>query len=231
MSTAESRWLELPQALHWRTFCSVLFSSAALPLPPQLSAHYQPTAQLPSAYLLALSWTSRCHLLASSFRGLLLLFVHAAPIAETNERYSFVQEKRYRSMQEHIRRAHPEHYIAKLPATEESFHLMINTPPSERPPIPQSTAANNVSSHQSKPYAPDRNAYYRDGSSNPGTPRHLDDYAGGGMVPAATNAAAALATLHNYKSGGSDWDTEGVSILVAHVSQPSQNRLCANFQS
>jgi hypothetical protein len=36
-------------------------------------------------------------------------------------------------MQEHIRRAHPEHYISKLPATEESFQLMINTPPSERP--------------------------------------------------------------------------------------------------
>lgn len=35
-------------------------------------------------------------------------------------------------MQEHIRRAHPEHYISKLPATEESFILMINTPPSER---------------------------------------------------------------------------------------------------
>lgn len=39
-------------------------------------------------------------------------------------------------MQEHIRRAHPEHYIPKLPATEESFLLMINTPPSERPPPP-----------------------------------------------------------------------------------------------
>lgn len=37
-------------------------------------------------------------------------------------------------MQEHIRRAHPEHYIAKLPATEESFLLMINTPPQERKP-------------------------------------------------------------------------------------------------
>jgi len=47
-------------------------------------------------------------------------------------------------MQEHIRRAHPNKYIAKLPATEESFHLMVNTPahpdnyianspPSERP--------------------------------------------------------------------------------------------------
>lgn len=30
-------------------------------------------------------------------------------------------------MQEHIRRAHPSHYIPKLPATEESFLLMVNT--------------------------------------------------------------------------------------------------------
>lgn len=37
-------------------------------------------------------------------------------------------------MQEHIRRAHPEYYIPKLPATKESFDLMINTPPHERPP-------------------------------------------------------------------------------------------------
>ncbi|EEQ31914.1 RfeD [Microsporum canis CBS 113480] len=41
------------------------------------------------------------------------------------------QEKRYRSMQEHIRRAHPNHYIPKLPATEESFQLMVNTPPQQ----------------------------------------------------------------------------------------------------
>jgi hypothetical protein len=37
-------------------------------------------------------------------------------------------------MQEHIRRAHPEYYIPKLPATKESFELMINSPPHERPP-------------------------------------------------------------------------------------------------
>ena len=36
-------------------------------------------------------------------------------------------------MQEHIRRAHPAYYISKLPATEESFSLMINSPPSDRP--------------------------------------------------------------------------------------------------
>lgn len=59
-----------------------------------------------------------------------------------------LQEKRYRSMQEHIRRAHPEHYLPKLPATEESFRLMINTPPHavpERPPA----LANHNHSHSS----------------------------------------------------------------------------------
>lgn len=43
-------------------------------------------------------------------------------------------------MQEHIRRAHPNHYIPKLPATEESFLLMVNTPPDQHahlsPPEP-----------------------------------------------------------------------------------------------
>jgi hypothetical protein len=52
-----------------------------------------------------------------------------------------LQEKRYRSMQEHIRRAHPDFYIPKLPATEESFQLMINTPPSQRPQQPQQSPA------------------------------------------------------------------------------------------
>lgn len=48
-------------------------------------------------------------------------------------------------MQEHIRRAHPEYYIPKLPATKESFDLMINTPPHEvEKPAPQEnvTSAN-----------------------------------------------------------------------------------------
>jgi hypothetical protein len=47
-----------------------------------------------------------------------------------------IQEKRYRSMQEHIRRAHPRYYIPKLPANEESFLTMINTVPSEKPHEP-----------------------------------------------------------------------------------------------
>lgn len=44
-------------------------------------------------------------------------------------------------MQEHIRRAHPDYYIPKLPATEESFQLMITTPPSAKPPQPQQHSA------------------------------------------------------------------------------------------
>ncbi|KAK4611902.1 hypothetical protein CLAFUW4_12843 [Fulvia fulva] len=56
-------------------------------------------------------------------------------------------EKRYRSMQEHIRRAHPEYYLPKLPATKESFELMISTPPHERPEI-DPNHANHHHGHQ-----------------------------------------------------------------------------------
>ena len=128
-------------------------------------------------------------------------------------------------MQEHIRRAHPEHYISKLPATEESFHLMINTQPSERPQPQQNPGLNNGANHQTKDYAPDRNAYYRDESSNPGTPRYHEDYPGG-LLPAATNAAAALASLHTYKAGTmSDWDAEGVSLAKFHYEVDPVNHI------
>ncbi|KAH6709412.1 hypothetical protein BKA61DRAFT_120325 [Leptodontidium sp. MPI-SDFR-AT-0119] len=119
-------------------------------------------------------------------------------------------EKRYRSMQEHIRRAHPEHYISKLPATEESFQLMINTPPSERPPPPTSS---NLTPHG---YGNDRHSYYGEDSSTPNTPRNLDEYQAGNMLPAAS-AAAALAQLHNHKLEH-DWESEGdwMSDTEAH---------------
>ena len=114
-------------------------------------------------------------------------------------------------MQEHIRRAHPEHYISKLPATEESFLLMINTPPTERAPAAQPPSG--PSPHQNKGYLHD-NAFHRDTSSAPGTPRNPEDYvtsgAGGGSLLPAANAAAALAQLHNH-SMDPDWDSEAVS--------------------
>ncbi|KAH6666591.1 hypothetical protein B0J14DRAFT_620310 [Halenospora varia] len=118
-------------------------------------------------------------------------------------------EKRYRSMQEHIRRAHPEHYISKLPATEESFQLMINTPPSERPPPPTNA---NLGPHG---YGNDRNSYYGDDSNRNTPTRNLDNFQSS-MLPAAS-AAAALAQLHNHKLEA-DWESEGdwMSDTEAH---------------
>ncbi|KAI9834810.1 MAG: hypothetical protein M1838_005484 [Thelocarpon superellum] len=108
-------------------------------------------------------------------------------------------EKRYRSMQEHIRRAHPEHYISKLPATEESFSLMINTPPSD-PPRTSTSAhgpANNAGYPRDRPW---------EEPSAPATPRHSDEYTTNAHLPAAS-AAAALAQLHNHRVE-SDWESE-----------------------
>jgi hypothetical protein len=101
-------------------------------------------------------------------------------------------------MQEHIRRAHPEHYISKLPATEESFLLMINTPPSDRRHLDQSPAS---ASH---------NRLYRDDGSTPGTPRIGEDKPGDhrGSMLGTASAAAALAELHNIK-GDKDLELNG----------------------
>lgn len=59
-------------------------------------------------------------------------------------------------MQEHIRRAHPNHYIPKLPATEESFLMMVNTPLEQRvqlsPPRTRSTQATPRSVFPSPPF-------------------------------------------------------------------------------
>ncbi|KAI2638076.1 hypothetical protein GGS21DRAFT_538354 [Xylaria nigripes] len=120
-----------------------------------------------------------------------------------------IGEKRYRSMQEHIRRAHPEHYISKLPATEESFLLMINSPPSERPQT-QSQPQNQqhpISPQQSsaadstKGYPHDRHTFFRDGS------RHAKEHVGASQLPAAS-AAAALAQLGGKHKFDGEWDVE-----------------------
>ncbi|RYP27295.1 hypothetical protein DL768_011281 [Monosporascus sp. mg162] len=123
-----------------------------------------------------------------------------------------IGEKRYRSMQEHIRRAHPEHYISKLPATEESFLLMINTPPSDRPQGQTSAGSPHASrsipgaGDSTKGYPHDRHAHLRGVSSAPDTPRISDDLPGTSMLPAAS-AAAALAQLGQQKIE-SEWDSE-----------------------
>ncbi|KAK4234301.1 hypothetical protein C8A03DRAFT_37933 [Achaetomium macrosporum] len=129
-----------------------------------------------------------------------------------------IGEKRYRSMQEHIRRAHPEHYIAKLPATEESFLLMISTSPSERPQAQPTMAPPHA--HQSKGAS---QGFRRDESNGPGTPRRFEEYSGGAMYP----AAAALAQLHNHKNDSGwdsdvDWhsDTEGMRISRSSIELP-----------
>ncbi|KUL88888.1 hypothetical protein ZTR_03511 [Talaromyces verruculosus] len=94
-------------------------------------------------------------------------------------------EKRYRSMQEHIRRAHPNHYIPKLPATEESFLLMVNTPLDQRAHLNTQPTPSPAKKYDTSP---------------PVTPRTIDD-----AHPAAATAAVALAQLHHHRLA-SDWD-------------------------
>ncbi|KAI5466168.1 hypothetical protein BGZ63DRAFT_349662 [Mariannaea sp. PMI_226] len=137
-----------------------------------------------------------------------------------------IGEKRYRSMQEHIRRAHPEHYISKLPATEESFLLMINTPPSERRNPDQSSAPATQGLSQPQEIFPspvdqfqgfrERNTYNRDEPSTPGTPRRADDLGAAptGPMLGTASAAAALAELHSVKNErDSDFDGDYYSDM------------------
>lgn len=123
-------------------------------------------------------------------------------------------------MQEHIRRAHPEHYIPKLPATEESFALMVNTPPHERPAPPPTNAAppqisagafaaQNMTASWAYGLTPsghvgDAAVFYPDDV----TPRSSDEMRRASLLPAAS-AAAALAQLHNHRPDY-EWDSEQV---------------------
>ena len=136
-------------------------------------------------------------------------------------------------MQEHIRRAHPDHYIAKLPATEESFQLMISTPPSARPQPPplhshsssNTSFTNNNGTPRDSKNTPgvSASAYNRDRDqrqasySSPAPARHPED-----QYPAAATAAVALAQLHSQRQD-SDWGSEAVSDIVCNLEAASQS--------
>ncbi|GAB7356351.1 hypothetical protein MBLNU459_g7141t1 [Dothideomycetes sp. NU459] len=147
----------------------------------------------------------------------------------SNCRKKCLGEKRFRSMQEHIRRAHPEYYIPKLPATKESFDLMVNSPPQERRPQldgwsptsaprqAQRIPADDqfaVSDSAGLSYAPmyhdfefPANSFGGQGSGPVQTDGFYSDavppdaYRRGSFLPAA-NAAAALAQLHYARPDG-----------------------------
>ncbi|EKV04667.1 Transcription factor RfeD, putative [Penicillium digitatum PHI26] len=112
-------------------------------------------------------------------------------------------------MQEHIRRAHPNHYIPKLPATEESFLMMVNTPLEQRVQLSPPEPAQPRRPHD---VAPERDIYVADGS--PATPRALDE-----PHPAAATAAVALAQLHHHRLA-SDWDTDMDTHSDTDLSHP-----------
>ncbi|SZF03094.1 unnamed protein product [Blumeria hordei] len=148
------------------------------------------------------------------------------------------QEKRYRSMQEHIRRAHPQHYIAKLPATEESFQLMITTPPSDNIQLPNKTNqlrqptpfavekfSEKTQDKKTVDNAGDSQSSHAENSSipnTPSTPKSTEEYQSISTMP-VTYAAVALAQLHRHKMEldqelAGDWmsDTEAHKHAMRH---------------
>lgn len=145
-------------------------------------------------------------------------------------------------MQEHIRRAHPEYYIPKLPATKESFELMITSPPHERPAQDPNHAnhVHHIQQHSDpsglSPFHLDPGlsssfegyhalgqhdgGYYTAGdaeaaaiySSMQAQQRSSDEYRRGSLIPAAS-AAAALAQLH-YHRPDSEWGGDNIQQVI-----------------
>ncbi|PIA97264.1 hypothetical protein CB0940_05576 [Cercospora beticola] len=146
-------------------------------------------------------------------------------------------EKKYRSMQEHIRRAHPEYYIPKLPATKESFELMITSPPHERPAIDPNHAnhhhSHSHSSHSNNNHIPqhsDPSGYHTLGQHDGGyytaddphalalyngmqaEQRSSGEYRRGSLIP-TISAANALAQLHYHRSDSeSGWGENNMQV-------------------
>lgn len=141
-------------------------------------------------------------------------------------------------MQEHIRRAHPEYYIPKLPATRESFELMVNSPPHEIPKPeaqdhwspPSERRERHYIQRNGQPdgsglsYAPTHDSFDLQRSFDQGA-RQNDGFYGqniptfeisrspahlrrGSLLP----AAAALAQLHYARPDG-DWSSDHVGMF------------------
>ncbi|KAI9724259.1 MAG: hypothetical protein M1828_003683 [Chrysothrix sp. TS-e1954] len=125
------------------------------------------------------------------------------------------QEKRYRSMQEHIRRAHPDYYVPKLPATEESFQIMINTDPSQRPRQTSDVHSFNAGS-----------IFYDHNSTSPEQTRPSNEFRRGSFLPRAS-AAAALAQLHHSRPEP-EWDPERVEPDAFGDGDPNPYNYFAN---
>jgi hypothetical protein len=132
-------------------------------------------------------------------------------------------------MQEHIRRAHPEYYLPKLPATKESFELMINTPPHELPPPQENNsinANNNASAlrqlqhtqqQHSDPSGLSPNNFNLDshlGSSYEGYHHALGGH-DGGYYTAGDAEAAAIFTNMQFQQRSSDEYRRGSLIPAA----------------
>ena len=99
-------------------------------------------------------------------------------------------------MQEHIRRAHPEYYLPKLPATKESFELMITTPPHERPAV-DPNHANHHHHHHGHSHS---HSHSHSGSSQ--QHQHVQHSDPSGLSPALAFDTGLNSSLEGYHSFG-----------------------------
>ncbi len=134
-------------------------------------------------------------------------------------------------MQEHIRRAHPEYYLPKLPATKESFELMITTPPHERPAIDPNHANhrhhNSQHQQQHQHHQPQQHVQHSDPSGlspayafDVGLNSSLEGYHGfgqhdGGYSTAGDTEAAAIYSSMQAQQRTSDEYRRGSLIPAA----------------
>ncbi|DAA78884.1 TPA_exp: putative Transcription factor RfeD [Trichophyton benhamiae CBS 112371] len=137
----------------------------------------------------------------------------------SNCRKRCLGEKRYRSMQEHIRRAHPNHYIPKLPATEESFQLMVNTPP-QQPPQQQQQQQQQQASQQQRQQHQQHQLQQQQQQQLQAREKDVEH-------PAATTAAVALAQLQQHHR--LDWDSEPDDTDIRSVELPPIRDLRDSF--